>query len=246
MLVKKAWGIYLNRHRTKKYALFCILIFYALTLRINGQEALQLDFTSKYIWRGFDVLDDKPALQPSISFDLFGLYLNVWGSFALKERDWLRPLDEIDVTLSYNFQLSDEFSIEAGVIHYGWYWEDNFSFKDSTTWELFVSAKLTKLLFAPSITVFHDFKLGKGTYVLLQGEYSLEMRNFITLNFSASLGYNAKMWINTSGFSDLNFGVSSPIKLGSTTISPFINYTIVFLESVNENNEVWFGISLAL
>lgn len=41
-------------------------------------------WVSKYIWRGFDLYDDRAAFQPSIDFDLFGtgFSVNVWGSTA--------------------------------------------------------------------------------------------------------------------------------------------------------------------
>ena len=51
-----------------------------------GELGVDFDATwvSKYIWRGFDLLDDKAAFQPSINFDLFnsGFSVNVWSSFA--------------------------------------------------------------------------------------------------------------------------------------------------------------------
>jgi hypothetical protein len=31
---------------------------------------------------------------------------------------------------------------------------------------------------------------------------------------------------------------------GKITLSPFINYTFIFLEAINQDDEFWFGISL--
>jgi len=51
-----------------------------------GDFGVTLDATwvSKYIWHGFDKLDDKAAFQPSIMMDLWGSGFNigVWGSWA--------------------------------------------------------------------------------------------------------------------------------------------------------------------
>ena len=43
-----------------------------------------VSYVSKYIWRGFDLLDDHSAVQPSVDIDLFGtgFSLNVWASYS--------------------------------------------------------------------------------------------------------------------------------------------------------------------
>ena len=38
----------------------------------NLHGVLDLTYQSKYLWRGFDVYDDKSAVQPSLELDLFG------------------------------------------------------------------------------------------------------------------------------------------------------------------------------
>ncbi len=51
----------------------------------EGDIGVDIDATwvSKYIWRGFDKLDDKAAFQPSINVDLgSGFSVGVWGSYA--------------------------------------------------------------------------------------------------------------------------------------------------------------------
>jgi len=34
--------------------------------------SFDLTFQGKYIWRGFDVFEDKSAIQPALNLDLFG------------------------------------------------------------------------------------------------------------------------------------------------------------------------------
>ncbi|AQT70257.1 hypothetical protein STSP2_03463 [Anaerohalosphaera lusitana] len=42
-----------------------------------------VSYVTKYIWRGFDRLDDAAAVQPSVNLDLGnGFYANVWMSYA--------------------------------------------------------------------------------------------------------------------------------------------------------------------
>lgn len=52
----------------------CLLAAAGLAKAQAGELSGTVDFTyqSKYIWRGFDVFDDKSAIQPSVNLDLFG------------------------------------------------------------------------------------------------------------------------------------------------------------------------------
>ncbi|MBA7494240.1 hypothetical protein ES702_04815 [subsurface metagenome] len=230
----------------KKYLFLLILVF---TVNMNADVIYQFDFTSRYIWRGFDIFPkNKSAIQPSLTlnFGESGFSIGLWCSFSLGGRDELKYSDEIDFTLVYHFKISEDFSFQAGFNHYGWYFAKNFSFKDSTTQEFFVTAVLPEIFLSPTLTVYYDINLGDGLYILLGGGHSVKLSNTITINLSASLGYNGGQWIKNFGFSDLEFDVSLPFKLNKFTISPFFNYTFVFLDSVNENNEIWFGFSFIL
>lgn len=228
---------------------FLFIFILALTMNLNAAVSLKLDFASRYIWRGFDVFSpNKPAIQPSFTYDFgkSGFSINIWGSFSLAERDRLKSLDEIDITLTYEGKITDELSFQFGIIHYGWYNVENFIFKDSTTHEFFISAVFPEFFLSPALTVFYDINLGDGFYVLFQGGHSIKFSDTVMPNLSFSLGYNAGQWIEDSGFSDLNIGISLTFMFNKITIAPFLNYTIVFLDSVNKDNEIWFGLSLAV
>ena len=89
---------------------------------LPGVEA-SLDFSSTYMWRGYDALVGKqdaagdareffnfaPAVMPSFTINspLEGLSFNIWGSYAMMSRadadGGLRGADEIDFTASYEF-----------------------------------------------------------------------------------------------------------------------------------------------
>jgi hypothetical protein len=62
-----------------------------------------VDFTyqSKYVWRGFDVFNDKSAMQPSLDLDLFGtgLGINVMGHRA--NSGGFEDIERWDYTLYY-------------------------------------------------------------------------------------------------------------------------------------------------
>jgi len=64
------------------FSLAIIGIAQAQDSELHG--SVDLTYQSKYIWRGFDVYDDKSAVQPSLDLNLFGtgLGINVMGHRA--------------------------------------------------------------------------------------------------------------------------------------------------------------------
>ena len=226
-----------------------LIVFLSLNLTAKNLS-FQVDVTSRYIWRGFDLIsDNNPAIQPSLTFD-FGesrFSLDIWGSFALNERGIYKYADEIQLTMIYTFKIHENFSLVLGFINYGYFFAKSFTFEDNTTQEFFVELGFPKVPFSPTLTAFYDINLGDGLYVKLTGGHSLPLKGELNLDLAATLGYNAGMFLPEgadTGFSDLTIGASLPIKIGGLTLSPFVNYTFVFLDAVNEDNELWFGASL--
>jgi len=71
--------------------------------------SVDLTYQSKYIWRGFDVYNDKSAMQPSLDLDLFGtgLGINIMGHRANSSGH--EGSERWDYTLYYqNMLLPDE------------------------------------------------------------------------------------------------------------------------------------------
>jgi hypothetical protein len=234
----------------KKMRLFLLVLIVFLSLPLIGKTfSFQVDVTSRFIWRGFDLLpDNNSALQPSLTFDLgdSGFSLNIWASFALTDRDIYKYWDEIDLTLTYALKTPEALSLVLGFTNYGYWFARNFEFKDNTTQEFFVELGFPKVPLSPTLTAFYDINLGDGLYVQLTGGHAVPLGG-LTLDLAAALGYNAGMFLPEgadTGFSDLTIGASLPIKLGGLTLSPFVNYTFVFLDAVNDDNELWFGASL--
>jgi hypothetical protein len=235
----------------KKMRLFLFILIVFLSLPLTGKNFnAQVDFTSRFIWRGFDLLpDNNSALQPSLTYDFAdsGFSLNVFASFALTDRGIYKYADEIDLTLTYALKTSETLSLVLGFTNYGWWFAQDFTFEDNTTQEFFVELGFPRVPFSPTLTAFYDINLGDGLYVKLTGGHSLPLRGELNLDLAATLGYNAGMFLPEgadTGFSDLTIGASLPIKLGGLTLSPFVNYTFVFLDAVNQDNELWFGASL--
>ena len=70
----------------------------------DGDLGVELDVTwvSKYIWRGFDLYDDKAAFQPSVNIDLYGtgFSFNVW--YSVSGASGNVNAEEVDYTLTYS------------------------------------------------------------------------------------------------------------------------------------------------
>ncbi|NIM13364.1 MAG: hypothetical protein GTO45_14720 [Candidatus Aminicenantes bacterium] len=236
--------------KRKHLILFALLAFLSLHL-VGKNFSIQLDVTSRFIWRGFDLLpNNNPAFQPSLTYDFgsTGFSLNLWASFALSDRGIYKYADEIDLTLTYTFKTPENVSLVLGFTNYGYWFAENFKFKENTSQEFFVEVGFPRVPFSPSVTAFYDINLFDGLYVQLKGEKPVSIGDKISLNLSAALGYNAGLYLPEgadTGFSDLTIGASIPFKIGKTTLlSPFVNYTFVFLDAVNDDNELWFGVSL--
>jgi uncharacterized protein (TIGR02001 family) len=213
---------------------------------LRGDTSYQVDFVSRYIWRGFDLNPEKePVFQPSLEYEFgeSGLSMNLWMSFSFVNKE----LNETDLTLSYTQRLLEKFSLQAGLIHYAWYFTPHFQFEDDTSHEIFAGLGMPEVFFQPAVTLFYDFTNGDGIYVLMESEYSFEPMRDVETSIHASLGYNGGQWLpegEEPGFSDLNIGVSLSYALNAFRILPFANYTFVFLDAIGKQNHFWVGISL--
>ena len=228
------------------YLALCVS-FVFFTANLNAEVVYQVDAASSYIWRGFDLNPHKkPVIQPSIdiAFGQSGFSLNLWSSFSFVSKD----LNEFDLTLSYATDLSKDVSLTAGLIHYAWYLAENFKFEDNTSHEFFLSIESPTIFLHPSLSIYYDFTVGDGIYLLLEIGRSFPLFEKLGADLSASLGYNGGQWLDKEtdpGFSDLNFGLTLPFQTGPFQISVFANYTLFLLEAIGEENHFWFGISFS-
>ena len=230
-----------------KISIVCFILSVFGHPLLNAEVRYQFDYSSSYIWRGFDLNPyKKPVLQPSIDLELgqSGFALNLWSSFSFLSRE----LNEFDLTLSYSKDLTKDVSIEAGLIHYAWYFTENFKFKDDTSHEVFLSVGLTDIFLEPALTFYYDFTVGDGLYIQLDIGHSFPILKNLELALSSSLGYNGGQWLaeeSDPGFSDLNFGLALPFTAGRFQAVALFNYTIVLLEAIGQESHFWFGFSVS-
>jgi len=200
---------------------------------------------SRYIWRGFDLNpQNKRVFQPSLTFPVGnrGFSVNLWGSFSLADRD----LDELDLTLSWRFSAGEDFYVTVGAVQYGWYFARDFTWKDHTSRELFITLEKDIRGFSPEFSLFWDFANGSGLYARLGISHTSELCCGTSLEISAALGYNHRQWIKGSGFSDLDLGISAPWRLYRVTITPTAHLCVILMDEINPGTkvEVWGGIAV--
>lgn len=210
----------------------------------------QVDAVSRYIWRGFDLYpENKPAFQPSVTFDFgnSGLSVEAWFSFAAANRAEYKTADELNLIVSYALPTGENLAVSAGLIHYVYYRTPGFTYRNDTSREVFVEAGLPNVFARPSLAVYYDFDLGDGLYAQLSGSLDAPLSETIVPELSLALGYNGKQYQKEkAGFSDLSCTLSLPLQAGGVTLTPFCNLTFIFLRAVNPSkSEFSVGLSIA-
>lgn len=90
----------------KKGILIGVLILFAAvssgyTQELDLHGSVDMTFTSKYVWRGFDVYDDHAAIHPSIDLDLFGTGFGINTVAHRANSDGFENTERWDYTLYY-------------------------------------------------------------------------------------------------------------------------------------------------
>jgi len=114
--------------KKKGILLSTVILLIAMGL-VQAQEdavgvTLDATWVSKYLWRGFDLTDDKGAFQPSVDVDLFGsgFSINVWASYPTSAGDMNKSAanragaSRVDTT-EYDYTLAYDTVICEGEAH---------------------------------------------------------------------------------------------------------------------------------
>lgn len=229
----------------KGYIFAAFFVFFLMTGNIFAAEtSFSVDFMNRYIWRGFDLNpDNKYVIQPSVDFT-FGespWSLNLWYSYSNEDH----TLNEVDLTVNYCFPETEKLAINAGIVHYGWYWANNFNHEDNTTIETYVSFAWKKCDLNPELSFYHDNKNGNGLYTQLALSKEIKLSDRQNIELSSTLGYNQKQWISKSGLSDASLKLSVPLNEGK--ITPFFGISWPLIKDINPDvaREYWMGVNLS-
>lgn len=229
-----------------------------------GQLGVDLDATyvSKYIWRGYDLYNDRGAFQPSVNADLFGtgFSANIWSSIPVGSGN--EDLTELDYTLTYAFRMFDD-KVYALDIFVNYIYFDYINLNHmADCHELGVGAAMPNLIRVGEIALIPSYYMGKlwpnssgvdnvaGGFHVLGLSFDLPVSNPVAasdtliLSFAADITYNDGALAADHDWSHSTLGVSTSISFGPATLTPFVNYQISMDDSVNRENELWSGMSL--
>ncbi len=251
----------------KSLFVFIIFFFSSTVWGVDFKDrtlAVEVDasYVSKYIWRGYDVLDDDAAFQPSINLDLFetGFSLNVWGSFALEAGH--ENLDELDYTLAFahTFFEEENYAIDFSMA-YIYYDFPNTDSESSDMQEIGAGLSLPSLIpLGPSHLVPgydaaynwppHGEGPNEGWFHIFSLSYDLPITPLLknqgeqAMSLWADLTYNDGAYDSEPSWSHSTVGVCTSFEWQSFTLTPAVNYQWSFEDTVNEEDEFWASLSL--
>lgn len=219
---------------------------------------LDATYVSHYIWRGYDVFDDTASFQPSLNANLWdsGFSLNIWQALACGSG--YRNLEELDYTVAYGntFCAGEfyEFDFGANYIYYDFY--DNPS-ADVDTEETGAGIAFTHLLPIGDSYIIPSYYVGKlwpvdgaddvaGIYHSLGLAYDWIIPDTdYALSFTWDINYNDGMFNADHDWSHTTFGLSTSVDVGPVTVTPFVNYQISMEDTVNNEDELYGGLSVS-
>jgi hypothetical protein len=208
-----------------------------------------VDFPSKYIWRGQNVVDD-PVFQKGMTASYENLTATIWGNLELTNINGKSgDFSEIDYSLYCSSAIPgiEGVGYSVGLIYYDFPDCDADGIRCPGTTELYWQLRLDSTL-NPSITAYHDVDEADGSYTSLSFGHSIEKITHLTpdipvgLDISSSLGwgsdsYNKYYWgTEQSKLNDLLFSVSFPIEINGWSLVPSLNYVTLLSDDIRDTD----------
>jgi len=182
----------------------------------------------------------KPAFQPSVNFDFGnGISTNILTSLYLADRDNLKNLDELDLTLAFKRDTSVG-TLGGGIIGY-------FLPRPSyTNAEIYIRYSLPFLL-SPTLTCFGNISekvLNQHIqYNSLSFSHDFKLTKKQTLSPGLSGGLLTPSGVENVIFNDISLSINYGLSLGNWGIN--VNANSSFLPEAEEpvsNIVLWFGV----
>jgi hypothetical protein len=259
----------------KKAIMLVAVILVSAAGLVRAQElGVDLDATwvSKYLWRGFDMLDDKAAFQPSVNLDLYGtgFSANFWGSYpgSSKGGGSVSTVNrtEQDYTIAYDFTLLEDESYATDItLNYIYYdfidapdkFRDVEEIGVGFAWPNVCPGGVVPSYYAgrvwpaksksdlPGDVAGWVHIFGLGYDMTVPGILPETPEQVISL--SAALVYNDGCGGDEvdQDFSHATFGAAAPMPIGEVTFTPAIYWQASFDDSVNTEDELYVGVSLS-
>jgi outer membrane usher protein FimD/PapC len=201
-----------NKKGIKRMVLLFVGFISFFAIPSYGKEkvegAASVSIMSSYVWRGFQLSEYDPVIQPSIGINYKGVGFSLWSNY------WDKNISETDITIDY----SDSFKNLDYSIGYIFYALDN----TEDTQEIYTSFSYDTL-FSPTLSVYWDFDETDSVYTSFSigHDFSLYKVNLATGALISYYFYDdfRDDWQNC----ELNLSTSIPV--GPFSIDPIISYS---------------------
>lgn len=216
-------------------------------------------YSSKYMWRGYDIFGENSAFMPSLDVDLFGTgwSFNVWSAWPLGSGS--EDLAEIDYTFAYGTTLGEgeacQTDLGANWIYYDFpnvgnkFTPDTVEFGIGAEWpNVFGDSGLTPSVYFGMLDAAEDnvgFEVD-GNYFSFALSYDFEAGG-LGWNLSSDVNYNDGLFGSDNDWSHSTFTLSTSMDCGPVAVAPFVSYQWSFDDSVNsDGSEIWGGVSASM
>lgn len=238
-----------------------------LALSLDDFEKLSVDaevsYVSRYMFRGFDTLDDEGAIQPSLTVNVgeSGLWVNFWGSFGLDgglafDETKREDLDELDWSVGYDFDIVENLSASAG---YTLFQFPNVGSREANINEFFLGFAYSGLPVELGMNFYYDFPVetegpGRGFLYELTASHTVEVPCLVDsskkqpFDLEVLVGANDGVYdVDTGGFAltHVQFGVATSIDCKYFEVVPAFYYQISTNKAVNDEDEAWVSVGLS-
>jgi len=273
------------RRSEMKKLLVGMIVLLSVVAFVNAEETaaavedmgvtVDLSYTTKYIWRGFNVYDSHGAFQPSVNLDLGdGFSANVWMSYPVGSGQVgvvggegigiNDELTEYNYTLAYNGTAYEDCPWKTNY-QIGWRYYDliDVATKDADLQEVFLTGSMPALLdngIVPRFGIFQMWNSESGgvtsgaagtIYAMGFGyDFTLDQAPELPMSFSWDIVYNDGTGAAAvdHDWSHMVFALSTALNcpaLGGKLI-PAVYFQNSFEDTVNTEDELWAGISYSL
>jgi len=226
--------------------------------------AFDQTYSSKYMWRGYDVFGENSAYMPSVDIDLFqtGWSLNVWAAVPMGSGS--ESLSELDYTFAYNTTFFEDEAHQADVtanwIYYDFYKANNTTTPDAVEFgvgmefpNLLGDSGLTPSVYGATLDSAEDNVGGEvdGNYYTFALSYDFSCpQTEQEFNITADVHYNDGLFAADHDWSHSTYTLSTSYDVNGVSVSPFLSYQCTMEDSstsgVNpDSSELWGGVSMS-
>jgi len=231
---------------------------------------VDLSYTTKYIWRGFNIYGSHGAFQPSVNLDLgSGFSANVWmsypvgtGQVGVLNGEGIGINDELteyNYTLAYNGTAYEDCPWKTNY-QVGWRYYDYIDMGSdiADAQEVFLTGSMPALMDNGVVPHFGVFQMwnaesgalnkGSGTIYLMGFDYgfSLDQAPELPMTFTWDIVFNDGV-LADHDWSHMVWGLKTAMTCPMTgaKVVPGVYFQNSFEDTVNTQDELWASISYA-